>query len=181
MIELTHISILTLCRQCTTKQTDTWSCGSFSLREAEKLMGLKVDDDQECPIAIRCRHVQSICKAVCKHVQGQGSTSPSTAKHGSPNFMEITSSDALKSGQASYDTMIHNNKYLPHPLFIDSPTFPPEGCVLDDSMTSPAFWGVHVNSQDCQTGILNSGEDTTRKKTPIADFQTGINGLPNDY
>ncbi len=37
-----------------------------------------MDEDQEYPVAIRCRHLRSIYKAICRHIDGFGLLLPST-------------------------------------------------------------------------------------------------------
>ena len=41
-------------------------------------MGFNVDEDQECPVAVRCRHLQSIYKAICRYIDVFNLLLPST-------------------------------------------------------------------------------------------------------
>ena len=189
-------------------------------------MGFNVDEDQECPVAIRCRHAKLILTATSKRINEIGEAHPSLAKQSTLYLVEIpvvnaspiapaniivykalsiatTNSSIAKSPQVnatavitkpesipqattacstpstsipthppqdiqqSHDTMIHNNKYLPQSLLNDSPIFPMDDGMLDDSMTPPSLHRDYLDLQDDQDGFLNSVEDIQMQEAPI--------------
>ena len=66
--------------------------------------------------------------------------------------------------QEDYDTMVHNNKYLPRSLLDDSPGFLPDDITMY-SMTPPVFSADEVDSQYNQMAIMNSVEERPKHET----------------
>ena len=127
------------CHQCTIRQTDYYSCGPFALREAENLMGFDVENDQECPLAIRCRHAQTIFKAICKHINSASEleSNPQVVTATSIDFSEIPMLQ-IKNDRQQDNSLVHD-KSLPQSIPDDSPAFLLDESILDISVEPPAL------------------------------------------
>ena len=75
--------------QYTIKQCDDHSCGPFTLREVEILLGYHIDRDLQCPLAIRSRHARTISKAITNRIDRIGRSPFSERDHNASDLEEI--------------------------------------------------------------------------------------------